>query len=81
MYGWFSTFSSGSSSTDLALPALGIIEFVFEEAADLVGAVMCFITISAEYCASVSLVSVPPCMSAPITWCAHHWCAISCATT
>ena len=24
---------------------------------------------------------VAPCTFAPITWCAHHWCAISCAVT
>ena len=58
-----------------------IIELILEEAADLVRPVGCFITISAEYCASVSLVIVPPCMSAPITWCAQYWCAVSWATT
>jgi hypothetical protein len=40
-----------------------------------------FITISALYCASVSLAIVAPRTFAPITWWAHHWCATSCAVT
>ena len=39
------------------------------------------ITLSAEYCASVSDIEVAPCSSAPISWCAHHWWANSCAAT
>ncbi len=45
------------------------------------GPYMCFITIRAEYWASVSDSEVEPCSSAPMTWWAHHWWPISWAPT